>query len=1229
MKCLRLGAATAAAFIATTAHALPERISPSAAEATQRLAANTGGAIVDRSRRGSAYRALRATGARPLMADDTAEGPLERAGFFLSVYGAALGMTDPARELAPQRVSTDAAGNRHVHFDQLHHGLPVFGSRVVVHLGPEGVRGVNAVYVPGVDKVATTPTRTLGTVRAAALAYAAKHHGRRPLRVDSGRWVIFPVGLLQGRPAAPRLAYEAIVSGATGNDVRERIFVDGHTGRLLERIDEIHSVLNREIYTPDQTVAPAYDEQASTVLIPAGPAMASLIDDPGHNAATTSDPAPGLPTDNLYVFAGGTYALYDNMFGRKGYDACDVAGPCQPDIAGPAWTPVREDVVVGQIQKSVYLVNQNCPNAYWNGDSTNYCPGFDADDIVSHEWSHAYTQYTHDLIYAYQSGALNESYSDIFGETYDLVNNIEGPLGSLTLTEHQYYEDGGNRWVVGEDLSEEAAALLLRDMWKPDDFPATTPGKATSGNYTCGSGDGGGVHTNSSVPNHAFAMLVDGTAGQGPVGSTGLERDSYNHQSFAGIGLVKAAHIYFHAMTNYQGPSTDFPQHADALRASCADLIGVNLKGTTGALSGQMIAAADCEVVNQAMLATEMDLGAPCPFQPVLEQNAPAICPGASTIFGEDWESGDDGWSKTSVGQFAEWEDDSRPLRDFVLNSGLPANRAGTAAFARNIPVGEPGGGTCQSGGDYSGLFTYDGPEFTIPADAVDLHVRFDHYVATEATADGGQLEVSVNGGAFAAVPQENFAFNAPNSALLGPLDLSNNPRGGQEAWNGTDINAPSGAPPSSWGTTIVDLAGLALPGNTVRLRFTFAQEGCNGVDGWYIDDVRVYSCPILEPPVLALGDDYDDPDPDGVFTLTWTRPTGAAGPDLVQQSATSCAPAFSDDASAPLAGGANALWSGSGQWTSAANPTDASQAYYIADGALQDEALTLIDPVTIPAAGATALTFTTTYGLELNYDYGHVEISADGGTTWSELAALNGPAGLGATPADVIEGAQSLDVTAYAAQSVLFRFRMTSDNYNEGAPAGWFVDNIAVVNDNWGDLLTTAATQHTIGADAGASCYRVRSAYSIDDVTIDSPYSNVVLVNVLTVAGIPIADAGANLVVLEGDAAQLSGAGSSDPDGGALTYAWTQLTGPAAALTGADTAMPSFTAPDVAVDTPALFQLRVTDAQGLQDVDEVLVSVRAKAAGVGNNRLFGGALPGATLLLLALAGLGRRRIRG
>ena len=58
----------------------------------------------------------------------------------------------------------------------------------------------------------------------------------------------------------------------------------------------------------------------------------------------------------------------------------------------------------------------------WNGITTNYCTGVSSDDVVAHEWGHAYTEYTSGLIYQWQSGALNESYSDVWGETLDLIN---------------------------------------------------------------------------------------------------------------------------------------------------------------------------------------------------------------------------------------------------------------------------------------------------------------------------------------------------------------------------------------------------------------------------------------------------------------------------------------------------------------------------------------------------------------------------------------------------------------------------------------------------------------------------------------------------------------------------------------------------------------------------------------------------------------------------------------
>src|SRR6185436_12361507 len=130
--------------------------------------------------------------------------------------------------------------------------------------------------------------------------------------------------------------------------------------------------------------------------------------------------------------------------------------------------------------------------------------------------------------------------------------------------------------------------------------------------------------------------------------------------------------------------------------------------------------------------------------------------------------------------------------------------------------------------------------------------------------------------------------------------DGNTNPNAGEFAWNGTDQGTFVG----SWGTTIANLSSLTNPGDVIKFRFNMSQDGCNGIDGWYVDNVRVYYCPVLEAPVLSIGAGYENPDTNGSFTLNWTRPATATGPDLLQTATVSCAPLLSDNAEG-----------GTGQW--------------------------------------------------------------------------------------------------------------------------------------------------------------------------------------------------------------------------------------------------------------------------------------------------------------------------
>ena len=137
------------------------------------------------------------------------------------------------------------------------------------------------------------------------------------------------------------------------------------------------------------------------------------------------------------------------------------------------------------------------------------------------------------------------------------------------------------------------------------------PGKVSSPNYACGNSDAGGVHTNSGVPNHAFAMIVDGTQFKPAVPGINQAAGTYNGQTITGIGLDKASAIYYRAQTVYQTPTTYFAQHDTAIQTSGSDLIGAPLKklsttSATGADLGSTITAADCQQVAKAMLAVEM-----------------------------------------------------------------------------------------------------------------------------------------------------------------------------------------------------------------------------------------------------------------------------------------------------------------------------------------------------------------------------------------------------------------------------------------------------------------------------------------------------------------------------------------------------------------------------------------------------------------------------------------------
>ena len=277
------------------------------------------------------------------------------------------------------------------------------------------------------------------------------------------------------------------------------------------------------------------------------------------------------------------------------------------------------------------------------------------------------------------------------------------------------------------------------------------------------------------------------------------------------------------------------------MEAACADLLGTNLRGlsttsTPAGLSGEMITAADCAEVSKAIKAVSLKTSDPivvCGYTPLLVPTE-ALCESATNnaIFKEDWESGIGSWTLEQLPEnAATWES-----RDWEITSTLPEGRTGNAIFATN-----PVNGDCAADLQ-NGIIRLQGPVITIPSSMTTekIEMSFDHYVATEPDYDGGNLKYSLNGGEWSQIPNASFTANPYTKRLTPVFKGNDNPMQNQLCFTGTDEGTNLG----SWGTSTIDLSSLGvLPNSTIQFRFELGGDGCNGNDGWYVDNISIYDC--------------------------------------------------------------------------------------------------------------------------------------------------------------------------------------------------------------------------------------------------------------------------------------------------------------------------------------------------------------------------------------------------
>ncbi|MFT4683888.1 MAG: bacillolysin [Flavobacteriales bacterium] len=689
---------------------------------------------------------------------------------FLNQYKSIYNLTSISNSLEFIEVKTDNYGLKNLTLKQRHKGVPVFDAELRFHFNSEDkLTAINGNFIPFI-KIDSTPSLSNFDANSIALETIENqniNHSGKELIIFSNKLFVFQKGLIQGYNSGNFLVYEVEVRNEF--DVREFLYIDAYTGSLVEQFTGMAHSIDRILY----------EGNSSTTIWTEGDAFPGALDQWQQNEVETS---------------GHMYNFFNNAFGYVSYDGADAQ-----------MRTINNDPGI------------SCPNANWNGSTANYCTGTATDDIVGHEWGHAYTQFTSGLIYAWQSGAMNESYSDIWGETIDLLNGYEDDGEDLSLRTGC---DSSDRWQQGEDAT--AFGGSIRDMWDPT--CKGDPGKVTDNEYWCSTGDNGGVHINSGIPNHAYALLVDG--------------GTYNGQTISAIGFTKAAHIFWRAQSVYLTATSNFSSLADALEASCVDLFGVNLEGlstsaTPAGLSGEILSSHDLTQVTNAILAVELRINPDtCNFTPLLV-SSDELC-GASTsnpLFYEDWESGIGDWTVEQLPTNATtWTS-----RDWVITSSLPNSRTGQAIFAI-----DPINGDCDSDLE-NGIIRLQSPVITIPDITTGIfELSFNHYVATEPSWDGGNLKYSLDGGVWNNVRPNTFSVNSYNGSLQTTAAGNDNPLAGQGAFTGADGGSNSG----SWGQSTLDLSTINIEANsTIQFRWELGTDGCNGSVGWYVDEIILYNC--------------------------------------------------------------------------------------------------------------------------------------------------------------------------------------------------------------------------------------------------------------------------------------------------------------------------------------------------------------------------------------------------
>lgn len=454
----------------------------------------------------------------------------KKAWAYLNAKKNLLNLTDDAEKSIRiiEQVTDAETGTLHLRLQQYIQGIPVFGTDQTMHFDKQGdvtsFLGSTVTDNSGQSLTAVTPKISAEKAIDIANKDMEKRIGKLgPQQLEQKAELNFYP--LKGQNV---LVYITEVNVLEPSPQRETYFIDAVTGRIVNHYSMLDHATGTGVGVLGDSKSFTTTQSGSQYLLQDTTRGGGII----TYSAGGSQSLPGsLLTDldnawtdpaavDAHAYAGIVYDYYNNKFGRNSLDGRGMA--------------IRSTVHYGSRYN----------NAFWNGAQIAYGDGdgsqfraFSGDlDVIGHELTHGVIENSARLVYQGESGALNESIADIFGNTIQ-----------------------GKNWLIGDDIyTPYTPGDALRSM----ENPALYNQPDHYSNLYRGSSDNGGVHTNSGITNKAFYLLAQGGTHRGV--------------SVTGIGREDAAKIVYRALTYYLTSTSNFAAMRQAMISSATDLFGAN-----------------------------------------------------------------------------------------------------------------------------------------------------------------------------------------------------------------------------------------------------------------------------------------------------------------------------------------------------------------------------------------------------------------------------------------------------------------------------------------------------------------------------------------------------------------------------------------------------------------------------------------------------------------------------